>query len=56
MTGSMDRARADSASITARLAGLLRAATVEVYEKNSPKVLDSFFAAGRPSIIGFRAW
>ena len=53
MTVSMDRARADSASINARLAGLLRAATVEVYEKNSPKVLDSFFAAGADVYISY---
>ena len=46
MNVSVDRTRAHSAAINARLAGLLRAATVEVYEKNSPKVLDSYFGAG----------
>ena len=53
MNVSVDRARADSAAINARLAGLLRAATVEVYEKNSPKVLDSFFSAGADVYVSY---
>ena len=53
MTASTDQARAASAAIHARLAGLLRAATVEVYEKNSPRVLDSFFSAGADVYVSY---
>ena len=53
MTASIDSAQADNAAINARLASLLRASTVEVYEKNSPKVLDSFFGAGADVYVSF---
>ena len=39
-------AKVTSSAAHERISGLLRNATVEVYEKNSPKVLDSFFTAG----------
>jgi methylenetetrahydrofolate reductase (NADPH) len=42
-----------SAAINQRIAGLLRAATVEVYEKNSPRVLDSYFAAGSDVYVSY---
>mgnify|MGYP006287728253 CR=1 FL=1 len=53
MTAALEPVRADGAAINARLAGLLRAATVEVYEKNSPRVLDSFFGAGADVYVSF---
>jgi len=36
-----------------RIASLLRAATVEVYEKNSPKVLDSYFRPGADIYVSY---
>ena len=40
-------------AIRERLAGLLRSSTVEVYEKNSPKVLDSYFRKGTDVYVSF---
>lgn len=40
-------------AIKSRLADLLRASTVEVYEKNSPKVLDSYFRSGTDVYVSY---
>jgi methylenetetrahydrofolate reductase (NADPH) len=40
-------------AIRDRIAGLLRSATVEVYEKNSPKVLDSYFRKGTDVYVSY---
>ena len=39
--------------MNARIAELLRAATVEVYEKNSPRVLDSYFKPGADIYVSY---
>ena len=42
-----------SAAVNERLAGLLRAATIEVYAKNSPLVLDSLFRPGADIYVSY---
>jgi len=42
-----------SAVVNQRIADLLRAATVEVYEKNSPRVLDSYFKPGSDIYVSY---
>ncbi len=42
-----------SAAIRERTAALLRASTVEVYEKNSPRVLDSYFRSGTDVYVSY---
>ena len=42
-----------SAEINTRIAELLRAATVEVYEKNSPRMLDSYFKPGADIYVSY---
>jgi len=42
-----------SSEVNKRIADLLRAATVEVYEKNSPRVLDSYFRPGTDIYVSY---